>query len=893
MSFVNATASRKNQRFQPDTGIEMNGFSGLNLFDPHMKLGLSEFKALTNWDIYSSYLKVRNGSASLTDITSKLGATENVLGGLEKSWDLGADEYMIIQTQGATTSNLKYIKLDGTGTFTTVKQWGSPGSAAATLANNVQAKFVLAGNRVLIAHSSGCKVIEWRNSQFEMRTLGMPTIDMVAATANGAGILTGKYTYGVELIQKDPVTGDITCAGTPRRRTSAAEIITGTYSANTVAVSIGTPSGFTIDGGGLLQDGGVNENSFWTHIRIYRSKRQDSDFTNPSDPVSGIGSTAELYFLAEITRAAVDNVVAPFKYVDNIPDGKLPDRDIWTINKIELSPMPAALLLAHHKGRVWLGRVDTIDPTKSRLWPSYDGDYKYFEQYDPQNFVDCQIGDGAAITEIVSFERDLIVLKDDKTGRIQDGNPDFGWEMLDASIGVTDRRLVKFVPKMGLVGITSDGGEGRVFGYDNRWGNAIEGIEFARSLRNETTVMKSAPSYVSLVYANGRLFISDGTGLIYALNSKEGRSWSLHSYPMNSSCQHVFTYNGGTRLAVASKNTYIVQIDKISTTTDISTANDSSADISWTMTTPQFQYDGGRSLIEHDYLSIIGGLGSAFSGTAYVNGIPYPNNVATAEYFIPDPAVFPSPYTGMASREYQLFPETNPIGNFLHYVITGSGAATIQSIRLMCWIDTTVTAGFDPFSLLEFNPPVPAWNGASILYLKFDANSTTQIDSSGNVRTHTYVAGSGSRAHASTPLGGSESFTGGSGSELARTAWTDSFTVNDAGFPNDEVFEAVGIFSSLASLVVIAEGPGSTASSFYRISVNTDGSLQFTCYTFNISAANVVNYKWTTAAGAITAGTDIYTIQFALTGNGQNGQFYYGISSAAMSTPTTTRAAFL
>lgn len=175
-----------------------------------------------------------------------------------------------------------------------------------------------------------------------------------------------------------------------------------------------------------------------------------------------------------------------------------------------------------------------------------------------------------------------------------------------------------------------------------------------------------------------------------------------------------------------------------------------------------------------------------------------------------------------------------------------------------------------------------------LFHAKFDEDSNTLLDSSLYERHHTWSNGTGgSRTHDATLVpGGGESAVGGSGSGWSDADWAGMDGIGDSGGYNshDHAYEYINSFPSLAAAQVIMEGGDGTY--FWRLRVNADGSLEYQIYT------SALSYKFTTAAGAIVAGSTQYTIQFVLSNGGQNGQFYVGLRTNAFPGPAlTTRSA--
>jgi hypothetical protein len=139
-------------------------------------------------------------------------------------------------------------------------------------------------------------------------------------------------------------------------------------------------------------------------------------------------------------------------------------------------------------------------------------------------------------------------------------------------------------------------------------------------------------------------------------------------------------------------------------TTDFVDPTKKTEPMDYLIETHRWQDMGGRALIEQRFLSITGILQTNMSCQPYVNGriwdVPFTLIVPPEDY--PDP--------DLRETEYQGYSEFKPVGNYIHYVMTGQGPATIYSIMLNALIQRGVIATtFDPFGLLKQARTVPDW----------------------------------------------------------------------------------------------------------------------------------------------------------------------------------------
>lgn len=681
-------------RREPTT-LTMGGFTTVNLFDPHSKILPNQLRSCKNYDLYpNGYMKSRRGSANLQTTIQKLG-DRNVLEGV--TWDLGTTEYAIVQilNSGGTGSEFWWAAIDPTPTAWTQIQTLT--AVNFTMANTTASDMFLSGGRLYVFHDLGNFILQWSGTAFVARPMGLaqPKITSLAA-AGGAGNLTGKYTYGIELVYQ--VGGVDIVASTPCRKTSAGRLLSITVAAQNVQI--------TVNSAALPASPG----DYWTHVRLWRSLNQNIDNTDPLNPVDAAGLPDELYPVALVTKAAL--VSASYVITDSTPDTDLPgdltsEYPILSIDRIELSPLPAALIGTYHRDRIWCSRV-TSDTTQSELHYTTSAGDAYAEQYKATQVVRAESGDGQKVMKILSFEGDLIAIKEAKTGRVRDGNPDIPFEVLDHATGIKHKRLAKFIPKMGICAVTNDAGEFKIFGYDLRWSNVRNEIDLSRVIRTQTSAL--TPDYVSFLYINGKLLVCDGVKTIYALHVKEGMGWSVYEYALTTA-QLVLTFSNGSRACVISKNAYVVEIEKEGLSTDIDTSSDSAVSIRPEYTPARFQSRDGRDVLEFCCYSIMAEASADFEAVPFVNGRSWPEPSEEVTTRLTPPASAYSVASPSLEREYRLYLEQRPIGPFQHFKITTTAPCTIHSQSLICFVDELgMGAGtFDPFANLSDADATPDW----------------------------------------------------------------------------------------------------------------------------------------------------------------------------------------
>lgn len=891
---------RKPRSYETEIGVSQ--YFGRNSWGNHSALTARESRELINWDIFTGngaeYLASRRGSNFLKKASAptKRGSTD-VINGI--TWDVGSEEYLITQ-EGAS---FYFQALLTTGNPTLIQ---TPAGGAFAVSGATQADMFLSGDKIYIFHSGGNQIIDWTGSTFVGYPMGMTFPYFLAVTSANAGVITGSYAMGIEKVYR--VAGVDRIASTPNRKLASSLVVaqSGTISAKKIKLTI--------------QATELDNDALWTHLRVWRSKNKNSDYTDPLQPIDPQGNDDELYEEALITKAEIGaGSLTAIATGATLPPGNAgttagKPASVYTVelnnadsvffnllglDRIELLPLPAASIGCFHGNRIYVSAVNDStldDQSRNNIYYSNYAGTKYAAQHNPLNFV--QTGrDGQQMKKLISFEKDLIGIKEAKTGRLPGGNVDLEFETLDFRIGIESMNLAAYIPAVGIVAITNDHGDFRILGYDLKWAHSLNKMDISLPIRNETAAMTAAN--VSFGYIDGKLMINDGAGTFYVLNEKEGRGWGTYDYPQ-AVTQRLFVFANGSRAAIVSKSTHLVEIELTSTDDDVNTADDTTDnDIELSETTWRWQSQDGRDNLEAQYLAIAAQLSAPLIGIPYVNGLPWPSAPTAVEsQFVPDPAIHGAD-DALTDAEYRLYLEPVTVGsmawcrlrgNFVHYVLTTTAPAIMRSKRLSAVVDEDGMAfgEFDPFQRALYANKLPNWEAPPVLLFNFDDDGVTLYDQSGQSQHHTW-AGLGTRAHiTSMPPRGGESAVGATGSGWYRSGFEAMAYIGDDAGANsaDLAFRWVLNCPSLSATVYFQGGGSSGADDYWQIKVNTDGSLQFELLTSTLS------YKWKTAAGVIVAGATIYTVLFFLTSGGAAGQFYVAERTAAETTEkTTTRSA--
>ncbi len=688
---------RRAERIQPrryEDQIPLPPFRTLNLFDPHSAIKDDHARLLQDYDIYSGgYIKSRRGSRNLQTILQKLG-NRDVLDGV--SWDVGADEYALIQQANSSGTGTEFWAgkiLVEPGPWAQISTLAGP---TLTFTGLIAADMFLSGDRLYIFHPLGNYIVDWNGSTFVARPMGLAPAKLLSVSAGAAGLLTGLYTYGIELLYQ--VDGVDIVASTPWRKTTGGRLLEVTLTAQQGVVAV-DPASLALP---------ATAGDYWNGARLWRSRDRNVNRTDPFNPRDSAGLAEELYPVQLISKA--DLITAGYIITDNVPDSDLPgdltsEYPVVDIRYIELSPLPAAAAGAYHRDRIWA----VPSAKRSRIVFTPSAADAYAEQYNPLSVVKAEPGDAQDIIKILSFEEDLVVLKESKTGRILNGDPNQGLSTLDHTIGIKHRKLARYVPKVGICAITNDQGEFKLLGYDLRWQNIINDIDLSRAIRTQTAAMDG--TYASFLYHNGKLMVFDGTKTPYVYHSKEAAGWSTYKYAV-STAQLVLSFAGGTRACIVSKASHVVEIEVDDLDTDINTVSDSATIIEPTFEPFRFKARGGRDILEFRSYSIIAKLSHDLRAIPYVNGKSWPRPAIERETKFTPPASAYDEGDERLEREYQLtLPEPRPVGPFLHFKIKTVAPCTLQTQVLRCFVDEVgMGAGqFDPFANLSDAEATPDW----------------------------------------------------------------------------------------------------------------------------------------------------------------------------------------
>jgi len=699
-----------------------------NTFGEHSNLKPGEYRALQNFEIYDGYIDSRRGSKTLQAVTNPQRAD---VGFIKTSvvWDVGDFQYLIY-FQGNIFFSQQVVTSIG-NPVEIMDFAGAEYLIGSTDIGEIPDIF-LEGGRLYIFHPAGNAVIEYDSSalKFKIRDMGMvsPKIDFILQT--DAGNVSGRYTYGIEKVYRK-AGGDV-LGSSPNRKTLA----------RVNATVAGIDKKFTIN----VDPTELENDTLWTHVRLWRSKTQISDLDDELNPIDPVGTEDELYEVALITRVEIEGgTVDPVTTSD---DNLLPAGNVNTeagqpggagtnfiitddstdefltlfvdLSGIELQPFPFSNVGTTHNDRIYISQLSTFvlsdgstiaESVQDGVFYSERADSAYGEQFKASNFLTIEL-DGQKVTKLISFEKELIIVKEAKTLRLFNES-DGTVEVLDQRIGTSDKRFLEFVPTLGICGRTNDYKDFRIFGFDFVWRSTFNGIEISKPVRNEMQGLVA--STTNIIYINGKLMIGGAGGRVQILNVEQGLGWSEFRY-LGNNTDTWFTFADNSRAGIAGGDEFLLEIEVEDLDTDYDTITEpSNVPIACLIETHQFRSNDGADVIEHEWLSIMGKIDTTMKAIPFNNDVSWPIQFQNKETnFVLDPSAYT--IKPLNDREHRLFIEPEPqgiflwnrmIGNFFHYRITTNAPCTLKSQRLHVIVDEDGIAWgeFDPYQAIEL--PVP------------------------------------------------------------------------------------------------------------------------------------------------------------------------------------------
>jgi len=707
--------------------FKVDKFYGLNTFGPHADDKPGQFREFTNFDDYIDYIKERRGCVNFEDVSNHCPDLDIIS---KATFDTGDNEYAIIQQNNNGVSEFRSAVLNSNFAWVDILNKGT--SNPFTIASSEKADMMASNGKLYIFHTSGNAIIEFDSATglLSKRKMGLPALQINTITGEDlsatSGGISGKRIYAVELVYKDTTVSpavDLIVSGPNRAKVvSSPDFGEGSLSYTPeqdfyqyqIAVSPTLNDGTAID---------ADENSNWTHARLYRTK----DLTTATNATQGLegeaeitGRPGELFQVQEMDKttflATLSGGFYYFAY-DAILDDDMPfPLTVIQDERLELVPIPAASTGAYANNRVWASGISSlpgpggnvsVPDIEGKIFYSPETDTKYSESMSPLSAKESDPGDGQKMIKLVAFQEDLVGIKEAKTGRIPQADPNSSWVTEDEVIGITNIEFAQYVPGIGICARVNDQSDFRIFGYDLRWTNVFAGQLISRPIRD--IISNYTPADVDFIYINGKLIISGGKAEMLVLATEQQAGWSLYSYPFNGKSEAVFTFASGTRAMVINGNQVPIEIEAVDSDgvyvpTDYDPELETDTAMSVDVTTHKFSKNKGRMLIEERFVSISANASDIISVTPYSDGKQW----QSAFNLKPDPKELPD--AALRETEYQGYEEYRALGRYLHYAIHSIAPCTIYSIVLNAQIQRgTVNPNFDPFQILEDVNVTPDW----------------------------------------------------------------------------------------------------------------------------------------------------------------------------------------
>lgn len=746
-------------------------------------------------------------------------------------------------------------------------------------------------NRCYVFHQSGNFVFEWDavNSFMQARPLGLPlaTIDGLYNTgASGSGMpVNGSFYYGIELVRQN--NGVDVIASTPNRKF-----------ANGIIPSITPINGYVT----IAVAGETILSQQWTHLRLWRSKNTIPDFSNPLFPINAQGEIDQLYEVALITRAEAcafsvtaiatgpllpaGNVgitagcagTPDIVIIDTNPDSVL--SSVVNLDEIELVPIPGCRTGEVNNGTIFAAGIGTpnLAPNGQMNSPVIAEDIlyttnaftNYQEQWDPQAFLNAG-RDGKKTTCLINLMQNLIVIRENSTQMVQQGNINNGLTMIDQKIGIPTFRMGAYIPGLGICAICSDG-YFRYLSINLVWMQTLGGgmaslgglptmgmVEVSNSIYDLTSIAFSS-GQADFAYLNGKLIINLISQSLIVLHMKYGKGWTQYAYIRN--LEMMTNFGSGQRLIAAGYAGYAIEYEVNGTITD-QDPEAIAADQAITGTFETYPFTSQGYLLEVSRYSFWGLLAAQPAITAKSSGQTW---VVSGSF--QDPGLYAF-NTALNEREYRFEVETKTVGpfqfvplrgQFISFLLSVSGQSMISWQRVEGRIrQTNGNMGVLPSGIIKAGP---GWANQDLMLLNLDDPGTTFYDASGKGVNHTYTANSGSKVNRVSQLPGF-------GLTLAGGAYinnpTDPVSAMISG--NSLVWKAVFKLSGGGNWVC----EGMNGSNSWQIFINSGG---FT-FLFN-NGTSTTGWQW---IGAITSGI-VYAMTFTLS-SGFIGQLYLDDTAAS------------
>lgn len=389
---------------------------------------------------------------------------------------------------------------------------------------------------------AGNVVVEWRSGEdrFAVRPMGLDPASIVSWDPFSEGSMTpgGQWTYGIEKVTR-VAGGDILATG-PRRRFADGSLPAVKLGPNDSAVGLrlGTPGDVEA----------LEDDPYWTDLRVWRSRNQVSDLTDPLAPIDGIGTPDELYELALIPRVYLNldglndlptgpdlppgnaNVkVGIYEGVYTIRDANPDDAlaGLVGLDYIDLERFPACSC-----GEWKSGYIFGAPPAAPYIVYSPLNLTPYQEQWDPQARLNT--GNSRPITGLAQAWEHLVVFTESSTMYLPGSDVETTIQQVDDSIGVASPWSFSALREVGIVALCSDRMV-RVLKSDLSWRQSMGKVDLATPILPLLRALDPSALRVSCAAVNGKVLMlaaePSANSVMLALHYSQGKGWTQYEYP--------------------------------------------------------------------------------------------------------------------------------------------------------------------------------------------------------------------------------------------------------------------------------------------------------------------------------------------------------------------------
>lgn len=620
--------------------------------------------------------------------------------------------------------------------------------------------------RIYAFCAAGNSVIEWREDEqrFAARPLGLAPVALDDWSLNGSGDIKpfSQYTYGIEkVIQR--AGGDIVATG-PRRRFVDGSMPTVTFedTAGSTILGLGAPGAVAA----------LDDDPYWTHLRLHRSRNRAADLSDPLFPIDALGTPDELYETALIPRwclygeglnalptgaeyppgnAGVSVGIAGGEY--QIQDGTSDDMlaGMLDLDYIDLEQFPACSCGDWKSGKLFGAPPDSPYAVYS---PASITPYQ--EQWDPQARLNT--GNTHPITGITAAWQHLVFFTAVSTMYLPGSDVEAVIQEVDGAIGVGTSGSFAALREIGIMAICADRMI-RILGRDLRWRQVLGKVELAINVY--PLVASPALQKFSCASSRGKVIVclSDPSmtpvpSVMLALHYADGKGWTSYDFPGAPYPAMVLQGSSGSVAVLDGAGQHLeIEIDGLDTDWDWESEGDVPIETEWSMgdfIAPP------SNLIDIRRFVLFGSFTADIDVRAVVQGQAWDMQPAYAqpglwaatpglqqrEYWFTAPPVQRAPWGALPLR-----------GRTMSFIVKTTGPMTLYWGRAV-GVSMPAPANADAFSEGGMIGTGPGWASLSQVRLNFEDPGDTFFDAARAGLSHAWVASGGAKVNRVTQVPG-------------------------------------------------------------------------------------------------------------------------------------------